>query len=425
MKTLYLECNMGAAGDMLTAALLELHPQPQTFLDTMNALGLPNVHVKAEPATRCGIHGMHMRVTVDGTEEECVDEHAHDHVHAHDHTYDHDHEHSHGHVHDHDHEHLHEAEHAHAHAHSALHDIEARIDALPLPASVRDHVRAVYTLLAQAESHAHGCPVEQIHFHEVGTLDALADIIGVCLLLHELAPEKIIVSPIHVGRGQVRCAHGMLPVPAPATAYLLQGVPIYGGAVRGELCTPTGAALLRHFADSFGAMPVMTVQKIGYGMGTKEFEHANCVRAMLGESEDADDTVLELRCNLDDMTAEALAFATEQLLDGGARDVFTTPVHMKKGRTGMLLTCVCDEAQRDAMLHLLFAHTTTLGVRESVCRRAVLTRGERVADTPYGQVRIKTASGWDVSREKPEYEDVARLARAHDVPLAEIVKHLD
>lgn len=434
MKTLYLECNMGAAGDMLTAALLELHPQPENFLRTMNALGLPGVHVEAESATRCGIRGTHMRVTIDGTEEGCTAEHAHehahshDHVHTHDHPHDHDHAHDHEHPHGHDHAHPHEAEHAHEHAaphtHSALHDIEARIDALPLPAPVRDHARAVYALLAQAESRAHGRPVEQIHFHEVGTLDALADIVGVCLLLHELAPDKIVVSPVHVGSGQVRCAHGVLPVPAPATAYLLQGMPIYGGAVRGELCTPTGAALLRHFADDFGAMPVMAIQKIGYGMGNREFEHANCVRAMLGESEDAGDTVLELRCNLDDMTPEALAFATERLLESGARDVFTTPVHMKKGRTGMLLTCVCDETQREAMLHLLFAHTTTLGVRENVCRRAVLTRGERTAHTPYGEVRVKTASGWGVSREKPEYEDIAQLARTQGVPLAEIVKHI-
>lgn len=261
MKTLYLECNMGAAGDMLTAALLELHPEPEQFLERMNALGIPGVKIKQEQSEKCGIKGTHITVTVGGEEEKSEDVHEHDH----------------GHVHHHHH-------HEHTHHHAGMHEIEHIISHLDLPETVRQDVLAVYGLIAEAESHAHGRPVSEIHFHEVGTMDAIADVTAVCLLLHELAPQRIVASPVHVGAGQVRCAHGILPVPAPATAYILRDVPIYGGAVRGELCTPTGAALLKHFASEFAGIPVMKVQKIGYGMGTKDFEAANCVRAMLGES---------------------------------------------------------------------------------------------------------------------------------------------
>lgn len=268
MKTLYLECNMGAAGDMLTAALLELHPNPEDFLSRLNALQIPGVQVVAEPATKCGINGTHVSVTVNGEEE--VSEDVHEHEHEHEHHHDHDHHHHH--------------HHHHGHHHAGMHDIEHIISHLELPEEVRQDVLAVYGLIAEAESHAHGKPVEEIHFHEVGTMDAIADVTAVCMLIHELAPEQIIVSPVHVGSGQVRCAHGILPVPAPATAHILRGVPTYGGSIRGELCTPTGAALLKHFADRFGNMPVLTVEKIGYGMGKKDFEAANCVRTMWGEA---------------------------------------------------------------------------------------------------------------------------------------------
>lgn len=299
-------------------------------------------------------------------------------------------------------------------------EVEHIVGHLALSDQVKKNVLAVYELIAQAESHAHGRPVEEIHFHEVGTLDAVTDVVAVCWLLHDLAPEQIVASPVHVGCGQVRCAHGILPVPAPATAHILQDVPIYGGAIRGELCTPTGAALLKHFVTEFGAMPVMKVEKIGYGMGNKDFEAANCVRALLGETAGGGDEVAELCCNLDDMTAEAIGFAQEELLAVGALDVYTTPIGMKKGRPAVLLSCMCRMEDRERLLGLLFRHTTTLGVRENVCRRYTLERGERTVDTPHGPVRLKTASGWGVVRSKPEYEDVARIARGQGISLAEV-----
>ena len=338
MKTLYLECGMGAAGDMLTAALLELMPDPDAVVAELNGLGIPGVQFSKEAMSKCGIGGTHMTVRVHGEEEseEMFHHHHehHDHPHEHEHSHesachehhDHLHEHHHEHAHEHTHEHTHEhgdAGHTHHH-HSSLHDIEHIVCGhLNIPEQVKQDVMAVYGLIAEAESHAHGVPVTEIHFHEVGTMDAIADITAVCLLMHKIAPDQVIVSPVHVGSGHVHCAHGILPVPAPATAYILNGVPMYGGAVKGELCTPTGAALLKHFATRFGDMPVMRTAAIGYGMGKKDFEQANCIRAMLGETEDAGDSVLQLECNVDDMTAEELGFAMEAILAAGALEGYT------------------------------------------------------------------------------------------------------
>jgi len=417
MKTLYLDLGMGAAGDMLTAALLELLPDRAAFVEKLNALGIPGVHYAAETAEKCGIQGTHMRVTVAGEEE---DEHLHEH---HDHVHEHhEHPHEHEHEHDHDHDHEHSHDHEHHHHHSGMHEIEHIVWDLHLPEQVEQDVLAVYGLIAEAESHAHGMPVTEIHFHEVGTMDAVADVVAVCLLLHEIAPDEIVASPVHVGSGQVRCAHGILPVPAPATAYILRDVPIYGGAIQGELCTPTGAALLRHFVTRFGEMPVLRVRAIGYGMGKKDFERANCVRALLGETEGAQDQIAELDCNVDDMSAEAMGFAMEQLLAAGAREVFAQSVTMKKSRPGTLLTVICSPEDRQRMAELLLRYTTTIGVRESLKSRYVLARSIETLDTPYGPVRIKRSEGYGVTREKLEYEDLARIAREQGASLREAEK---
>ena len=303
-------------------------------------------------------------------------------------------------------------------------DIRHILSHLDIPQQVRQDAQAVYQLIAQAESHAHGRPVEEIHFHEVGTLDAVTDVVAVCWLIHDLAPQRILASPVHVGSGQVRCAHGILPVPAPATAHILQGVPTYGGAVQGELCTPTGAALLKHFVQGFGPSPVMRVEKIGYGMGKKDFEAANCVRAMLGETQETGETVAELCCNLDDMTPEALGFAQERLWEAGALDVSTLAVGMKKNRPGVMLLCMCRVEDREKMLSLLFAHTTTLGVRERLCNRYTLSRSQRTVETEYGPVRVKESTGWGVVREKPEYEDLAKIAREQNMTLDQVKRLL-
>ncbi len=403
MKTLYLECGMGAAGDMLTAALLELTEDRQAFIDRMNRLGLPGVRVSAEPSVKCGITGTHMTVTVNWEEEETGDDHSH---HEHQHEHDHGHEHSHDHGHDH-----------HEHHHASMADIDALIDALPVSERVRADAKAVYGLIADAESRVHGRPVTEIHFHEVGTMDAVADVVGVCLLMEQIAPEQVISSPVHTGSGHVHCAHGILPVPAPATALLLEGIPSYSAGVRGELCTPTGAALLKHFATRFGDRPVMTVSAVGYGMGKKDFEQANCVRAFLGESESVREKSVKLECNLDDMTGEEIGFAMEQLFAAGAREVYTQPIGMKKSRPGVLLSVLCTPEDADRLAAEMMKHTTTLGIRRMELSRYLLDRQVETVDTPYGAVRIKRASGMGVERSKPEYEDLAALARENGVSL--------
>ena len=414
MRTLYIECNMGAAGDMLMGALCELLPEPEAFLRRMNGLGLPGIRFERHRAEKCGIVGSHIDVLVNGEEEISDDaefrDHPHDHPHDHDHS--HDHGHPHGHVHD----------HAPDHAHATLRDVQGIIDGLPLSEKVRRDANAVYALIAGAESRVHGHPIEHIHFHEVGTLDAVADVVGVCSLMAELAPDRVLVSPVHVGCGQVRSAHGVLPVPAPATALILEGMPIYGGAIRGELCTPTGAALLKYFADGFGEMPVMTLEKIGCGMGTKDFDWANCVRAMLGRTEDASDRAAELRCNLDDMTGEAIGFAMERLWEAGALDVWTQPIQMKKNRPGTMLCCLCPPEREREFAGLLLKHTATIGVRSQTLRRYTLAREEVTVNTLYGPVRGKRSRGFGVDRTKPEFDDLAEIARREGISVGEVIK---
>ena len=406
MRTIYLDCSMGAAGDMLMAALLELLPEKDTFLQKMQSLGLPGLEISAEPSVKCGITGTHMRVLIHGEEEGHPHEHAAE-AHAHSHADAPEAAHAHVHV--------------HPHHHTDLNELTHRISHLNVSEAVRSDILAVYQSIADAESRVHGVSVEQIHFHEVGSLDALADVTGVCLLMELLAPEQVLASPVHVGSGQVRCAHGILPVPAPATALLLEGIPIYGGSIRGELCTPTGAALLRRFVTRFGPLPPMRVEKTGYGMGTKDFEAANCVRAMLGQTEESAGHILELACNLDDMTPEAVGFAMEQLFAAGALDVYTTPIGMKKNRPGVLLTCMCREDDREAMLRTIFRHTSTLGVRISVCDRYTLSRRQYAVQTPDGEIRVKESSGWGVLRRKAEFEDLARIARQTGKSIAEVL----
>lgn len=390
MKTLYLDLGMGAAGDMLTAALLELFPDPDAMVAKLNALGVPGVRFEREKTVKCGITGTHMRVLVGDTEE---DEHLH-----------HDHEH---------HEH---------HHHSGMEEIGHWISHIHASETVKANIHAVYTRIAEAESHIHGVSMENIHFHEVGTLDALADVSAVCYLMDALGNPRVLASPIHVGSGHVWCAHGILPVPAPATAEILKGVPIYGGQIQGELCTPTGAALVKQFVSEFGNMPVMVPEATGYGMGKKDFAMANCVRAILGATGEAGDSILELSCNLDDMTPEDIGFAMEQLLIAGAPEVFTTPIGMKKNRPGVMLTVLCREEQREEMVRLLFRHTTTLGIRETPHRRYCLTRRTEAVSTPYGSVACKISQGYGVTRCKPEYDDLAKIAREQGCSLEEVSK---
>lgn len=428
MKTLYIDCGMGAAGDMLSAALLELMPDPDEAVARLNAFGIGGVTYSRERTSRCGIAATRLVVKVNGVEE-CADGHAH--VHSREHAHEHVQEGMHGHVHEHAHEHVHGHEHGHGHQvhhheHRSLCDVLRLVDDLELPAGVKEHVKAVYRLLADAEGRAHGRAVGEVHFHEVGALDAVADISAACWLMAELAPEEVVASPVNVGGGTVRCAHGVLSVPAPATAALLEGVPAYSdGLVQCELCTPTGAALLRHFASRFGAMPVMRADGTGYGAGGREIEgRANLLRCTIGERAggcERRDEVLEIACNIDDMTGEDMAFACERIIAAGALDVAMLPATMKKGRPGVVMLVLCTPADHDVVVDAMFRHTTTLGVREHICGRHVLSRREGAVAFPGGEtVRVKTSEGRGVAREKFEHDDLAAVARAKGVSLAEV-----
>lgn len=384
MKILYLDCGMGAAGDMLSSALFELIDNKKEFLENINLAGIPSVIVTAENSVKCGISGTHLRVKINGEEEgKSCSYHS-------------------------------------SHHHNSLTDIEHIINHLSMSEKVKKNVMAVYKMIAFAESKVHNAPVSEIHFHEVGALDAIADIAMFCMLVDLIGADKIVASPVNVGSGKVACAHGILPVPAPATAEILKGISAYSNGIDGELCTPTGAALLKFFVNYFSDMPCMAVDKIGYGMGTKNFETANCVRAFIGTAEnDADDTdsVVELSCNIDDMTAEELSFAADILLDSGALDVFTSPVVMKKGRLGSLLTVICKSEDKDKFVKLIFKYTSTIGIRESIHKRYVMNREICIAETEFGAVKIKNSSGYGTKKSKFEYEDLARICRENNISL--------
>ncbi|MBR3738305.1 MAG: nickel pincer cofactor biosynthesis protein LarC [Eubacterium sp.] len=386
MKTLYFECSMGAAGDMLSASLLELLENGDEFLEKLNKIFAPDIVFKREIVSKSGICGTHLNVVIKGEEE--GEEHHREHHHEH-------------------------------HHHTPL-DIRNIVSNLDIKDKVKEDVLSVYDIIAAAESKVHSKSVSEIHFHEVGALDAVADITAFCLLLDEIGAENIYVSPINLGKGRVKCAHGILPVPAPATAEIISGLGVFSDEINGELTTPTGAALLKRFAKPSPSMPVINIEKTGYGFGKKDFERPNCVRAFLGESAPKSEIIYELTCNIDDMTGEEIAFACEKLLGGGAKDVYTLPIAMKKSRPAVQINVLCDIERKAELLHLMFKHTTTLGIRESVFSRYALEREFKTVSTPYGDVKIKESSGFSVTREKFEFDDLAKLANENDKTIRKI-----
>ena len=380
MKTLYIECNMGCAGDMLMGALMEI--APGEAVQKLLSLQVPEAHIHPEKEQKCGITGTRVHVHIHGAEE------------------------SEGHTHDHDHE--------HHHHHHGMHEIEHMIRDLPVSDKVKEDALGVYGRIAEAESKVHGEPVSEVHFHEVGALDAVIDVVGNSLLMDVIGPDRVVVSPVNTGSGSVKCAHGILPVPAPATAEILKGLPSYSDGTQSELCTPTGAALLAHFADAFGPRPLMKIEKTGVGLGMKDFPKANVVRVFLGEEADGGrDRVSELSANIDDMTGEELGFAMEQLLEAGALDVWYTPILMKKSRPGVKLSLLCPAEEADRMAEVFFRYTKTAGIRRQDLDRYVLDRQIEEEDG----IRIKKYSGYGVDRSKAEYEDLARRARETGAPL--------
>ena len=401
MRTLFIDCSMGAAGDMLTAALLELFDDPEAMCKELNAMGIPGVEYRAEKTVKMGVTGTHMHVLVKGEEEG-----EHHHEHEHDHHHDHDHENGH-------------------HHHSSMADIESVINSLKAPEKVKYDAVNVYKIIADAESRVHGTKVTEIHFHEVGAMDAVADVTACCYLINKLGTDHIVASPVHVGKGTLKCAHGILPVPAPATALILEGVPTYSKDIDGELCTPTGAALLKYFVEDFGDQPLIKTEAIGYGMGKKDFPVLNAVRILLGEEAGMTDKIVELEMNLDDMSPERIGFACDRFFELGAVEVYTTPVYMKKSRPGVVLTVMVREDKRDEMVRAIFKYTTTLGIRENVSKRYALKREIVSVDTPFGEIHKKQSTGYGVEREKYEYDDLAAIAHGEGISIDEVIRALE
>jgi len=434
---LYFDCGMGASGNMIMAALYELLPDKELFKIKMDSLNLPGVEIIYAQSVKCGISGTHISVKVAGVEEISDDEHDHEHEHRHHHHDLHKHDHNHDNRHEHNHNHNHNRDHNHPHiSHSHHHhdkrysykDILELIQSLDLPCEVKENASNVYKIIGQAEAKVHGTPLDEIHFHEVGSIDAIVDVVGCSLLIDMLGISEVTTSPVHVGFGKVRCEHGILPVPAPATAEILQGIPMYGGRIEGELCTPTGAALLKCFTATFGPMPIISAEKIGYGMGTKDFPAANCIRAFIYDDatqrDDSPpcltDTVTEISCNLDDMTPEAIGAAFEILLENGALDVYTAPIMMKKNRPATMLSCLCRNDQTEFFSKLILKHTTTLGVRIKKYDRIIMDRTIETVKTVYGDIKVKKSEAFGITKTKPEYNDIISASKKHDIPFQTI-----
>jgi uncharacterized protein (TIGR00299 family) protein len=307
-----------------------------------------------------------------------------------------------------------------------LHHIEEIITGSDLPDEVKQRGLAIFRRLAQAEAKVHGTPIESIHFHEVGAMDAIVDVMGAVIGLWLLGVEQVYASPVHIGRGTVKCAHGVLPVPAPATLELLQGVPIYGRDVDAELVTPTGAAILTTLAKSFGEIPLMHVKQIGYGAGTRELPIPTLLRLSIGETESTEvgyeeDTATLIETNIDDMNPQWYEHITARLFETGALDVFLTPIQMKRGRPATQLSVLVTDNLVPETLNILFAETTTIGVRTHPVRRRKLMREIISVETDYGPVAVKVARrGETVLNVTPEYRDCQRIAAERGVPIKQV-----
>ncbi|HEU4962384.1 MAG TPA: nickel pincer cofactor biosynthesis protein LarC [Bacilli bacterium] len=434
MRTLYLDCVSGISGDMLLAALMDLGADPAYIKEELRKLPIDEFDLWVEAVDKRGIMAkkLHIRLADDGGDEQ---EHSHSHEHQHEHEHTHSHEHRHGQAHNHAYEHQHGHEHSHTHEHG--HDHEHRkastilnmIRDSELPARVKARSLAIFEAIAQAEGKIHGIDPEEVHFHEVGAMDSIIDTIGICLGLEDLGVDEIHSSPVPTGYGKIRIAHGLYPIPAPATAELLKGIPLAKSHVQGELTTPTGAGVLCALATKFGPLESFTVENIGYGAGTKDFETPNVIRAMLGTvtgdklPATERETVHVLEAQVDDCTAETLGYVMERLLERGALDVYFSAVQMKKCRPGTLITVLCLPEITEELEELLLTETTTFGVRQSVWTRKILQREIRKVETPYGPIRMKIGRlHGRVLQATPEYADVAQLARDKKVPFLEVYR---
>ncbi len=433
MRIAYLDCFSGISGDMFLGALVDAGVPPILLQDTVVKLGL-GAKLEVSKAMRSGISATKVDVWVDGEKDMPREEYwaKHGTQHAHSHTHAHEHENDHLHEHDHSHDHHGSAGHKHEHQHShrGLKEIRGIIGRASISESAKATAIRTFEALGAAEAKIHNVPIESIHFHEVGAVDAIVDIVCAAVGAEALGVDEIVCSPLNVGGGTVKCAHGMFPVPAPATVELLKDAPIYSSGVQSELVTPTGAALVKTLAKRFGSFPEMRVEKSAYGAGSRDPEgRPNVLRLVIGEGiparsgQTTSETISVLEANLDDLNPQVFGYVMDQLLDQGALDVFGVPVQMKKNRPGTLLTVLCKPEDAEKLIQTLFSETTTLGVRRREESRQILARRWENVRTEWGEVRIKIASmNGTVTNYAPEYEDCRRIAVEHHVPLKRVMQ---
>ena len=433
MRIAYLECFSGVSGDMFLGALVDAGVSPQLLQETVAALGVGAL-LEVSRVVRSGISATKVDVWVDGEKDMPREEYwarqeaSHSHVH-HDH-HEREHEHAHEHHHSHGESSQAGAPAPHRHEHRGLSEIRKIISAAKISDSAKKTAISIFEALGAAEAKIHDVPVESIHFHEVGSVDAIVDIVCAAVGVEALGVDEIVCSSLNVGGGMVKCAHGTFPVPAPATVELLKNAPVYSADVQAELVTPTGAAIVKILAKRFGAFPEMKIEKSAYGAGSRDFPgRPNVLRIVIGETaakitaKTQSDTISVLQANLDDLNPQVFGYVMDRLLEEGALDVFGEPVQMKKNRPGTLLTVLCKPEDADKMMQLLFSETTTLGVRRRAESRQTLARRWETVRTEWGEVRIKIASmNGTVTNYAPEYEDCRRIAEEHHVPLKTVMQ---
>ena len=421
----YFDCFSGVSGDMMLGALLDLGLPLADLQAALGSLALEFDGITAERVLRSGVAATKFRLlerAAAGTAVSAPREAhaAHNHHHAADSQHHHDEHHHHHHEHGHHHHH----DHAHGHVHHSLKDIAAAIERSALSRDGKDRATQMFRRLAEAEAAVHDMPVERVHLHEVGALDSIVDIVGAVFGLEWLGAAHVVSSPLNVGSGVVECDHGTFPVPAPATARLLQGAPAYAGAIATELTTPTGALLVTSYAESFGPLPLMRINRVGYGAGDKDFKrHPNVFRLIVGETEAdaAAEPIVTVECEIDDMNPQLFGPLMDRLYAAGALDVFYAPVQMKKNRPGTLVTVIARPERRDAISSVLFAETTTIGVRYREMLRECLEREILAVDTPAGRIRFKVARrGGQIVNAAPEFEDCVQAAAANGIPVKEV-----
>ncbi len=414
MRIAYLDCFSGISGDMFLGALIDAGVSPKLLEDTVKALDI-GARLEISKVVRGGISATKVDVYANGEKdlprEVFWEQQGHDHPH----------EHSHGHEHSHEHRRDHGR---------TLTEIRRVIEKAAISSTAKATAIKIFETLGQAEAEIHNTSIDQVHFHEVGAVDAMVDIVCAAVGAESLAVQEWVCSPLNVGGGTIKCAHGTLPVPTPATLKLLRDSPVYSSGPQVELVTPTGAAIVKTLSARFAPFPAMKIEKSGYGAGTRDFpEHPNLLRITIGEAEPtgrasaSNDSITVLEANLDDLSPQVLAYAMERLLAEGALDVFSVPIQMKKSRPGALLTVLAKMEDANRLTKTIFAETTTLGVRRREEQRQTLSRRWETVDTTWGPVRIKIANmNGTVSNYAPEYEDCRTLAEAQHVPLRTIMQ---